>query len=75
MTTQENETYFRMTLQRSGCIRSQTDEGLDGLHFVVGDTSQELCADPLVCQDLLDLVRFAINLSPQLPEWLGIWLP
>jgi hypothetical protein len=51
-----------MTLQRRGCIRSQADESLDNLLLVVGGTTEELLPNSIVYQDLLYLVRFAIDL-------------
>lgn len=73
--TKETGTHFRMALQCGGRIGSQTNESFDNFFFVIRGSSQELRPEPLRCQNLLYLVRFSINFTPQFSERLRIWLP
>jgi hypothetical protein len=64
-----------MPLQRVRLVAWQICESLYGFLVIVRDISQELLANALVSQSLLDFVRFAVNIASQFGNGCRFRLP
>lgn len=69
------QTHFGIALQRGRCVGSQANECLHNFCFVSGHASEEILADTLFLQDVLNLDGPAIKLATQFSKGLCFWLP
>lgn len=68
-------TCLRMPLQSVRLVAWQIRESLYGFLVIVCDLSQELLANTLVSQSLLDFMRFAVDIASQFGDGCRLRLP